>query len=273
MVRRLNNITWIGVCLVFLICGGHTISQAEELPDNIRVVFRNPAGVFVKDGKTGLEGFDIELLDRYFAWYKNLSGRMVSHKPIEVKTVSDLLKSVKTKKCDLAIGSITATKERAEFVDFSKPYLPVRMVLFSKKDRLSKGPYQKTLVGKTVGAIISSTGAKRITQLTKEVPTLMTKTYPDYNTLFQALLNPAPEIDAVVTDVTHYWVLSGKEDLVLMGPMSPEQGLGLVFPKGSRLRASVDAFLADFLHSHSYYSLVRRHFGQEAAKLIKFARQ
>jgi ABC-type amino acid transport substrate-binding protein len=264
--------TRLSVLAGFLLVVGLVPVGSDEPPSTLKVVVRNPAGVFVKDGATSIEGFDIDLLDRYLAWHRNRTGSQLEIEISQADGVPELLEQVRSGSCDLAIGSITITEERALTVDFSSPYLPVRMVLFTVAGRLPEGPYQTVLEGRRVGALAGSTGARRVKELGSEVRGLVEKDYPTYHALFAALLARDAEIDAVVTDVTHFWVLSMTDDVALVAPVSPEQGLGVVFPKGSPLKESFDAFVDDYCTSRSYYALVERYFGDEAARMVLYAR-
>lgn len=246
---------------------------AAQAGGELAVGVRNPAGVFVKSDGDRLGGFDIELLERFAAWHQTRYGQSLALRYQQVETIDQLLDLAEAQKCDLAIGSITVTAERAKRVDFSQGYLPIRMVLFAKKGRLAEGPYQQSLRGRTLGALAGSTGVTRIEALRKEVGDLNSRAYPDYESLFRALLGPSPEIDGIVTDVTHYWVLSLEHDLTMVAPMSDEQGLGLVLPKGSPWKAKIDAFIDELTHAPGYFQLVRRYFGKEASDMLMFSRQ
>ncbi|MBZ0113351.1 MAG: transporter substrate-binding domain-containing protein [Thermoanaerobaculia bacterium] len=236
------------------------------------VAIRNPAGVFVQPSEQGLSGFDIDLLNQFVSWHENRFHEKLTVAIKEVENIDQLLDMAEGENCDIAVGSITITEARAQRVDFSDSYLPVRMVLFAKKDRIAEGPYQTTLKGKILGGLEGSTAIPRIADLQKEVGQIESRAYPDYDSLFAALLGPNPEIDGVVTDVTHYWVLSAKESLTLVAPMSEEQGLGFVIPKGSPWTAKLNAFLDELSHTPGYFQLVRRYFGKEAADMLMFSK-
>lgn len=259
--------------LCVLACLLSTAGASSLLAVEAKAAIRNPAGVFVSQGPSGLQGFDVELLDRFAAWHKNRYGEALTLSTSEVATIDQLLEQAAAGQCTLGVGSITITAERAKKVDFSKPYLPIRMVLFARTGRIGQGELTGTLRGKTLGALAGSTGVTRIAQLQKDVPELAAKSYADYDALFGALLASNPEIDGVVTDVTHYWVLSQKEKLEIVAPMSEEQGLGIVLPKGSAWRSKVDAFLDEFRSTPGYFQLVRRYFGKEASDMLMFSKQ
>lgn len=260
-------------CFAVTVLLGNVFAPAPVSAADLTVAVRNPSGVFVTNGAKGLEGFDIELLERFAAWHRTRFGEELTLKLEEVGTIDQLLERIEAKRSELAVGSITITDERAKRVDFSASYLPIRMVLFAPTGRIPEGAYQTSLRGKTLGAIAGSTGVTRIAQLQKEVGELSSRAYPDYESLFGALLGSSGEIDGVVTDVTHYWVLSSKEKLTLVAPMSEEQGLGLVLPKGSPWKSKIDSFLGEFRSSPGYFQLVRRYFGKEASDMLMFSKQ
>lgn len=249
-----------------------TVLSSAVVAEDLVVAIRNPAGVFVQPSEQGLSGFDIDLLNQFVSWHENRFHEKVTVVIKEVETIDQLLDMAEEKSCDIAVGSITITEARVQRVDFTDSYLPVRMVLFAKKGRIAEGPYQTTLEGKILGGLEGSTAIPRIADLKAEVGQLESRSYPDYNSLFGALLRPDPEIDGVVTDVTHYWVLSAQEDLTLVAPMSEEQGLGFVVPKGSPWTAKLNAFLDELSHTPGYFQLVRRYFGKEASNMLMFSK-
>jgi glutamine transport system substrate-binding protein len=247
-------------------------TTSAALAEELVVAIRNPAGVFVQPSERGLSGFDIELLNRFVSWHENRFQEDLSVEIKEVENIDQLLDLAEAKSCDIALGSITITEARAQRVDFTDSYLPVRMVLFGKEGRIAEGPYQTTLKGRVLGGLEGSTAIPRIADLKREVELLESRSYPDYDSLFAALLSPNPEIDGVVTDVTHYWVLSAKESLTLVAPMSEEQGLGFVVPNGSPWTAKLNAFLDELSHTPGYFQLVRRYFGKEASDMLMFSK-
>ena len=264
----------ISAVLLILIFGLSRGSDAQESQEKLTVLLRSGSTVFVSDDRDNPEGFDVDLLERFVAWNKNRKGQKIVYIRAFVETMSELLHHAEAGRCDIALGSVTATEERDQRVDFSTPYLPVRTVLIAPEGRVPPGSYDQILVGKTVGAIAGSTSEEQVKRLAREVPNLKAKTnYARNDELFAALLQKPPEIDAVVTDITHYWDLNRRENLVLIDTLGPTQGLAFVFPEGSPLKEQVDAFLEEFLHSQSYFTLVRHYFGQRADEMIRSARQ
>jgi ABC-type amino acid transport substrate-binding protein len=215
--------------------------------------------------------FEVELTDMFAVWMRNQRGADVSFRVSMVATVPELLASVEKRDCDFAVGAITITEERARTVDFSEAYLPIRTVLVSHPGVLAPEASDEALAGKRVGAIVGSTNADRVAELKRRVPAIVAVTsFPTNEDLFEALLSRA--LDAAVTDVTHYWVLSQSADVVMVKALSGQQGLGMVFPQGSSLKPAADEFLREFRHTSTYFNLIQRYFGTEAAKMVKLGR-
>jgi ABC-type amino acid transport substrate-binding protein len=246
-----------------------TSSLATE---ELHVVLRS-ASVFVSDGESAPEGFDVDILNMFVSWYGRRSGEEVTYRTTTVKTVPDLLERARSGQCDLAIGSITITAERDRTVDFSTPYLPLRSVVIARRGTFDEGSLDELLQGRRIGAEAGTTHEKFGAELAEQVPDLKLDvsfaTLPD---LLQALAGPSPTVDAAITDITHYWIMSQSMDLVLVGTVGPVQGLGVVLPEGSPLKPPLDDFLTELRHSHTYFSLVERYFGNEAARMVRSSR-
>jgi ABC-type amino acid transport substrate-binding protein len=235
---------------------------------------RAGTGVFVSGSQAEPNGFDVELLKRFVAWHKSRQGSEISYRVTFVNSLNELLSTAEADQCDLALGSVTATPERDQRVDFSDPYLPVRIVVMARAGRLALGGGRESLSGKTIGAIRGSTHAKALDVLRKEVSILsLALDYDTAESLFSDFLEPNSSLDAAVTDLTHYWVISRKEDIELVASLGPEQGLAFVLPNGSKLREPLNEFLESFTHNQSYFTLVRKYFGQEADEMIRMARK
>lgn len=265
-----------GVCLSLGVLTGFstTLWATETTPGKLNIVFRMGSSVFVSGDEDNPEGFDIDIVERFVAWNKSNQGPFTTYNRGFVGDMNALLKVVQEKKCDLAVGSVTATPERDKLVDFSDPYLPVRLVLVAPRGHLEQGDYKQSLAGMSVGAITGSTSAERVSELKNEVPHLVARTdFPSNDELFEALLSDPPAIDAAVTDITHFWDPKHRDQIEMVASMGPMQGLAFVLPEGSPLRERLNTFLEEFKHSPSYFTLVRRYFGNEAAELIRSARK
>lgn len=238
----------------------------------LRVVLR-PATVFVGDGEGSQKGFDVDLLDTFVSWYSRRSGEDVTYEARNVKMVPELLAEARERRCDLAVGSITITAERDRTVDFSVPYLPLRSVLFARPGAFPDGEAEKLLVGMRIGAVEGTTHEILGRELMEKVPGLTIDIgFTTQAELFDAVTDPGGSIDAGVTDITHFWIMNQLRDVTLLSSIGPAQGLGFVMPEGSELKPSVDEFLSEFRSTTTYFNLIERYFGKEAAKMIRSAK-
>lgn len=71
-------------------------------------------------------------------------------KPVRYKTWSEVLAGMRRGEADL-LGTLTRTSEREEYLDFTRPYLEVPLVLFVNKTTTYKG--MKDLTGRRIGVV------------------------------------------------------------------------------------------------------------------------
>ncbi|MDF0725528.1 ABC transporter substrate-binding protein [Cytobacillus sp. S13-E01] len=185
----------IAACLIILsACGTkESVSTGNEENGNLNLVKDGsltfamsglyPPLNFKKDGQ--LTGFDVEI-GTEIAKRIGLEANPVTN-PWET-----IIQGLKANKYDAIIGSMTATPERDEQVDFTNPYYLSGAQIFvaeGNNDILSK----EDLAGKTIGVIQSSTWKDMADELSDSV-----KGYPsDVNALQDLALG---RLDAVITD-------------------------------------------------------------------------
>ena len=252
----------LAVCLLF--AGSLSPAGAQE---SLRVVFR-PAGALVEDPEAG-KGLDVEILDRFAAWHRAKKGGEIRIARSTVTSVPELLAAVQDGDADLGLGGITITAERDRVVDFSEPYLPVRMVLIAPAGAISGGV--DGLAGKRIGAITGSTNAAEAERLARRVGGVTVDTsYPTNEDLFAALRNGS--LQGAVVDVTHFWSLGKEAGFEIVESLGDPQGLGAVFPQGSEWKSVFDAFLDEFSRTNAYFHLVRKYFGADAEQMVRVAK-
>lgn len=143
---------------------------------------------------------------------------------------------------DAIISSVTIMADRAELYDFSNPYIDAGQIVVTGADSDITGP-DDSLVGKTVGAQIGTTGAFAVADM--EGVTL--KEYDEVGLAFEDLL--AGRIDAVVCDtpVAADFALQREEykaKLKIAGDAFTDEQLGILVKKGnSELLAKINAGL------------------------------
>lgn len=138
---------------------------------------------FSKDGK--LTGFDVEI-GTEIAKRIGLEANPVTN-PWET-----IIQGLKANKYDAIIGSMTATPERDEQVDFTNPYYLSGAQIFVAEDNTDITT-EEDLQGKTIGVIQASTWKDMAEEFSDDI-----KGYPsDVNALQDLALG---RLDAVITD-------------------------------------------------------------------------
>jgi polar amino acid transport system substrate-binding protein len=154
-----------------------------------------------------------------------------------------MIQAVATGQFDLAANGITVTPERARVVDFSDPYARVHQRLmvrlderrFDTMDGFAKTP------GTRIGAQKGNTNYTRAEALVGRERVVA---YDAFGDLVQALIGG--DLDAVVIDdvAGQGYVGANAERLRLLQGSLDGQDLAMAFPRGSPLRAEVNAALA-----------------------------
>lgn len=145
-----------------------------------------PPFEYVDEQTKEIVGFDIDLMNA-IAEKEGLDVEFVN------VSWDPLLAGMAQCQYDAAISAMTITPERAEQFNFSEPYFAAgQIVVVAINNTEITG--KDTLVGKTVGAQLGTTGAIEVEKM--EGVTL--KNYDDIGLAFQDLMNG--QIDAVVAD-------------------------------------------------------------------------
>ena len=132
---------------------------------------------------------------------------------------------------DAIISSVTILPDRAELYDFSEPYLDAGQIIVTGIDSDITGP-DDSLVGKTVGAQLSTTGAFAI----QEMEGVTLEEYDEVGLAFEDLL--AGRIDAVVADTpvaADFALLRDeyKDNFKIAGEAFTDEYLGILVQKGN----------------------------------------
>ena len=137
---------------------------------------KNPFGYVDENGK--YQGYDV-----YFA------ERIVKDLGVEVEYVSTEAASrveyLETGKVDIVLANFTVTDERAEKVDFAKPYMNVALGVVSPDSRVIKSLDEL----KSDDEVIVITGTTAETYLTKNNPEIKLQKYDTYANAKTALEN------------------------------------------------------------------------------------
>ncbi|WP_134701073.1 transporter substrate-binding domain-containing protein [Ammoniphilus sp. YIM 78166] len=148
----------------------------------------NPPYTFI-NRKGALTGFDIEL----FNCVARKAGLNVRYVPM---AWTSLLGSLRSRRTDILVSSITITLERAALVDFSKPYFRTTTALLVPKHSSIRSI--NDLRGKRVGVQVATITLDQLEKfLGKNNPGIVT--FRDNPATFRALRNGS--VDAVAADL------------------------------------------------------------------------
>ncbi len=181
--------------------------------------------VTVKDGKSSVEGMDIDIA-REIA--KDLGVELV----VEDMVFDALIAAVQTGAVDIAIAGLTPTAERKESVDFSSIYFLAKQTVMVRKGEEAAYPTPDAFAGKIVGAqkgslqeaLLESDLSKATPRVIDAIPNMVIE-----------LLNK--QIDGIVMEgpVADNWLRSRANELAVV-PFTipdPDGGNAIAIPKGS----------------------------------------
>ena len=208
------------------------------------------------DGK-GFTGFDIDLF--------NAIGEEAG---LEIQFLSmpfdGLIPALQSQTIDAAISGMTITAERAQTVDFSRPYFQSGLAIAVRKDSKNEIESLADLENKKVAVAIGTTGA----QEAAEIPGVELFTFDNSALALQELSNG--KVDAVVNDapVTLYAIKVGNlNNVEVVGELLTEEYYGIALPKDSPNLERVNDALDRLLQSGRYRELYQKWFAGEPAEL------
>ncbi|HEY0890825.1 MAG TPA: ABC transporter substrate-binding protein [Nocardioides sp.] len=150
------------------------------------------------------------------------------------------------KEFDFDINQISITPERAEVVDFSRPYYTASQAVITLAENADQAGSLADLKSLKLGA---QTGTTSLTAVREQVkPTAEPLVFNDTNAAKQALLNG--QVDGIVADLPTAFYISAVEieGSAITGQFETAgqaDEFGLLFEKGNPLRTCVDQVLAD----------------------------
>ena len=212
--------------------------------------------------------FELDFLKQVIKLYNTKHAYKLSLKVISVRDYSDIFKKIgSSKETDLicAIRAITITEERKKKYDFSSPYLPIKQVLITNKDKLSSiknwRDSRYTIYGNK-----NTIHYKNAKLLSNKYGFKFYKPKSNKRIVVNNYLKKG-EIDFYVGDmtdviVTERVILADFEEALL-------SEYGILYPKDSKLKRKLDKFVKYSVKSPTYYKLLVKHFGNEIAVYLK----
>lgn len=236
------------ISMIVLLCS--FLSYGQDL--KIGTVVYAPPFV-VAANKMNYFGFDIELMN-------GLCQRMKMTCTYVGMPFQDLFQAVTDKKVDLAIGSITITREREANVIFSLPYLASTGRFVTKSN--SKINQMDDIRGKRVGVIAGRQYKDYVQTMFSNVVNI--SEYRDMTNLLQALNKNEVDVVAFSEPMAKYWVSANDDQYNFVGDsFSLGIGLGIMaVPEHVDLITKINKALLDMEADGSYLRLYNIYFGQ-----------
>lgn len=195
-----------------------------------------PSQDFLNLPRSNPSGFEVDVA-------KGIAKRLGIPSVKWVDTPFTALFSPAPKKFDFDINEITITPQRSKVVDFSAPYFDANQALLVHKGTaIASARKLSDLKGYQFGAQATTTGLDYIKQKIK--PSKSAREYSTTGAAGQALV--VKQIDAFVIDapIAAALVKQYPKDLTIVGQFITHEQYGILFQKGSKLRAPVNGALA-----------------------------
>ncbi len=224
---------------------------------DIKVYARDFEPFFYRDGGE-TKGLEYDIL----SYFSKASGRALDIH--WVAQFDELLPAVRDGSADVATGTITITEERAQTVDFSGSYFPVRVAVIEPKSRTSSA------VGDLSGLSISTMAGTTYERILKELPGIELVYGVDEEAIIAMVA--AGEAEATLVDTVLGLIYTPRHgNLHMTLPMSELQNYGFAVPKGSALAEELSDHIQKLKTSGIYYRLLEKYLGQEAVDMVRAA--
>lgn len=208
----------------------------------------------------GLEGFDIDLMNAI----GEEAGLEVEYESLPFDGIIPALQSGRV---DAAISAMTITPERANTVDFSRPYFQSGLAIAVQDDNQNVKSLDD-LANKKIAVQIGTTGA----QEAESISGAEVNTFDSAPLALQELSNG--NVDAVINDapVTLYAINSGNlEGLQVVGELVTEEYYGIALPQNSDNVEAINDALATLIENGTYAEIYQKWFGEEPPELPETA--
>lgn len=260
---KVNIFLILAFSLILTACGSSNPTKGDStngVPDEkekktLRVVTDAAYAPFEYLEGDKIVGFDVDFVNAVAAE----AGYKVK---IEHVGWDPLFIEIQDKKADFAVSSITINDDRKQTYDFSVPYfLSTNKILVPKNSDIKSGA---DLKGKVV-AVQNSTTGQEVAEgiLGKKSPNI--KKFENNNLAIQELLSGGAA--AVVADNTVIEEFAknnpDKKLVVIADTQFPVEYYGLLFPKGSKLKAEINEAVNAVLDNGKYSEIYQKWFGAE----------
>jgi len=213
-----------------------------------------------RDSSNNLTGFDIDLL-------KAIGEAAGFNVKFESMQFDGMIPALQAGTVDGAISAMTIKPERAQVVDFSRPYYKSGLGIAVQESNTDITSFE-SLQGKNIASQIGTTGAEKA----GEVQGAQVRTFDNAPTALQELANG--NVDAVVHDAPAilYAIKSGNvRGLKVVGELLTEEYYGIPVPKGSPNLERINQGLTTILENGTYDEIYQKYFGEKPPELPETA--
>ncbi len=199
-------------------------------------------------------GFDVDLI-------KAVGKQMGAEVQIQSMNFDGLIPALEAGNIDLAVSAMTITDERAQKVNFSKPYYKSGLTIVVKADDNVIKSF-KDLEGKRIAVQIGTTGAD-------EAKKIKDAKIREFNTAPEAFMElKAGGVDAVINDkpVNDYYIKeAGGKDAKQVGEPLTSEDYGFATAKSNtELGEKINKALDEVKKNGEYDKIYEKWFGKKA---------
>lgn len=175
---------------------------------------------------------------------------------------NQIIPSLQGGKADATISALTITPDRAQVVDFTRPYFQAGLAIAVQDNNTDITSFE-TLRGKRVGVQLGTTGEAKANTSGGQVVTFV-----NASLALQALADG--DVDAVINDApaTSYAIQKGTvQGIKVLSPLITEEYYGIATPKGSPNLERLNAGLNSIMESGRYAEIYREWFASDPPML------
>lgn len=238
-------------------CGGQPAKQAEPAKAKVLKVGSDTAFApfeFQDESSKKYVGFDIDLMEA-------IGKQMGYEVQIQSMGFDGLIPALEAGNIDALISAMTITPERAQKVNFSKPYYKSGLSMVVKLDNNTLKSF-KDLEGKRIAVQIGTTGAM-------EAKKIKDAKIREFNTAPEAFMElKAGGVDAVVNDlpVNEYYIAkNGSKDAKVVGePLTSEEYGIATSKKNAELSEKINKAIDELKKNGEYDKIYEKWFGKKS---------
>jgi arginine/lysine/histidine/glutamine transport system substrate-binding/permease protein len=263
MIKFWHSHGWKRLAFVLLgfvlAIGLQVIPASSQTPPNpFRVATEATFPPFeFQDNKTGqLAGFDVDLM-------KAIGEKAGLNIELINLPFDGIIPALQSGTVEAAISGMTITSERANAIQFSRPYFKAGLAIAVREGNDTITSFED-LKGKKIAVQIGTTGAEEA----KKIPGAQISTFDSSVLALQELING--RVDAVVNDgpVTLYAIKeAGLKGVKVVGELLTEEYYGIALPKKSPHLKLINDTIAQLIESGQYDAIYQKWFAGKPPEL------